>query len=163
MKAYLCVLVLGSALTFANGQNFLATLDAANEVPTGGGRTGSGLVTLTLTGTTLTLSGTFSGLSSASTLDHIHGNALPGVNAGILYSLIPISTLGGTSGTINGSVSISAAQIADLNAGLWYINIHTANFGGGEIRGQILPVPEPSTWAIGSLGLLGVLAWKRRR
>src|SRR5437868_9514927 len=55
MKPFLSLLMLVSSLTFSQAQNFLATLDAANEVPTGGGRTASGLVTLTLTGTTLTL------------------------------------------------------------------------------------------------------------
>src|SRR5205085_4820168 len=43
-----------------------------------------------------------------------------------------------TSGTIpEQTFAISAAQVADLRAGLFYFNIHTANFGGGEIRGQI--------------------------
>jgi hypothetical protein len=51
-----------------------------------------------------------------------------------------------------------------LNSGLWYFNIHTSTFGGGEIRGQILPVPEPSAWALMGLGLGGLLVrhWRRR-
>jgi len=55
-----------------------------------------------------------------------------------------------------------AQQISQLEGGLWYINIHSANFGGGEIRGQILPVPEPSTLALLGLGA-GALVWRLRR
>jgi hypothetical protein len=38
-----------------------------------------------------------------------------------------------------------ALQVSQLQSGLWYVNIHSTTFGGGEIRGQIIPVPEPAT------------------
>jgi hypothetical protein len=46
-----------------------------------------------------------------------------------------------------------ASQLNNLFAGGLYLNVHTSDFRGGEIRGQILAVPEP-----GSLALLGIAA-----
>jgi hypothetical protein len=48
---------------------------------------------------------------------------------------------GQTSGSaVDRTFAITPAQVADLKAGLYYFNVHSANFGGGEIRGQILPL-----------------------
>ena len=41
------------------------------------------------------------------------------------------------SGKIHGTATLTDAQVSDLNAGLWYFNIHTAAHPGGEIRGQM--------------------------
>jgi len=171
MKPLFCVLALVSTLTVAEAQNFLATLDGLQDG--GGARTGSGIINLTLTGTTITFSGSFSGLSGTVANFHIHAPAAPGVAANVLYPFLPTITLGADqrSGTISGSQTLVAGtlgfdiptQISQLNGGLWYFNIHSSTFGSGEIRGQILPVPEPATWALGGLGLLGLLVWKRRK
>jgi uncharacterized protein (UPF0276 family) len=52
--------------------------------------------------------------------------------------------------------------MADLQNSLYYVNIHSGNFPGGEIRGQLLLVPEPSPVALVGLGL-ALLAVGRRR
>lgn len=167
----LIALVLGG-LMVARGQNFVANMDGAQDG--GMGRQGTGLVNLTLSGNVLTLSGTYSGLTTASTLGHIHGPAAPGVGAGVLYDLVGpgIMSVGATSGTYSGSLTLTptvgpyttvAAQIADLDAGRWYLNIHDSTFPGGEIRGQI--VPEPSAIALlgfGSVALVGCVRLGRR-
>jgi hypothetical protein len=174
MKNLLSLMGLLVLPALVQAQSFIANLDGAQDG--GGGRTGSGLINLTLTGTTFTFNGSFSGLSGTVSSGgfHIHAPAPAGQNASVLYPLFPSITLGadGKSGTINGSQALVAGQLTfdiptqinQLNNGLWYFNIHTSTFGGGEIRGQILPVPEPSTLALVGLGIGGLLVrqWRRR-
>src|SRR5262249_5802192 len=100
--------VLGPWRTCANQGNpqtnlfctHTVSLDANQEAQPPGAGTGSGAGSITLAGTTLTLDLAFSGLSGTVQMAHIHGPAMPGQNAGILYDLVPLTTLGGTSGTI---------------------------------------------------------------
>lgn len=173
MKRLLPLIGLMSSLSFGHAQSFIATLDGAQDG--GGNRTGNGIINLTLTGNTFTFSGSFSGLSGTVNTGgfHIHAPAAAGASTGVLYGLFPSITLGADnkSGTINGSQTLvagqlgftTAQQIDQLNGGLWYFNIHTSTFGSGEIRGQILPVPEPSTLALAVLGLSGLVVWRVRR
>ena len=172
MKTRMILAVLLCSVALVSAQSlFTASLDGAQDG--GGARTGSGFVNLTLTGTTLTLSGSFSGLSANANNAHIHGPSGPfPASAGVIYNLgNTVIPLGGTSGTIAGSVNLAtigtytlAQQLADLNNQQWYINIHSVGqFSGGEIRGQIIPVPEPSTWALMGVGAVGLLCSLRRR
>lgn len=160
-----------ASLTVARSQSYIANLDGAQD---GGGlRQGSGSVSLTLINTTLSLSGSYSGLTSPSTAGHIHGASGPfPATAGVRYGLdtLGIMSVGATSGTYSGSLNLAdigaytvTQQIADLNAGLWYLNIHNSSFPGGEIRGAINVVPEPSTLAILGLGTTGLLLRNRGR
>jgi hypothetical protein len=173
MKRLLSLVGFLTAVSFAQAQSFIATLDGAQDG--GGARTGSGIINLTLTDNTFTFSGSFSGLSGTVNNGgfHIHAPAPAGQNASVLYGLFPSMTLDADrkGGTINGSQTLMegqlgftiAQQVSQLNGGLWYFNIHTSTFGGGEIRGQILPVPEPSTVVLAALGLSGLLVWRVRR
>lgn len=63
-----------------------------------------------------------------------------------------------------GQATTLAAQLPGILAGLSYINFHTTQFTGGEIRGQILLVPEPSTLIMMGLGFLGlrIARWFRK-
>jgi len=160
--------------SFAATEDFTISLDGAQDG--GGGRTGSGSGTLTLDTTANTLKFNniiWSGLSADSTASHIHGPGASGVSAGVLYPLNPTYTTVGAgirNGTISGTLSLVdgtggftiAQQVTQLESSLWYINVHSTTFGGGEIRGQILPVPEPSTLALLALGA-GALVWRLRR
>ena len=73
-------------------------------------------------------------------------------------------TISGKWDTPEGNGTTLAAQLDNILEGRSYINFHTTQFGGGEIRGNISPVPEPSTWAMMILGFAGVgfMAYRRR-
>jgi hypothetical protein len=60
-----------------------------------------------------------------------------------------------------GNGTTLADQLDNLLAGNLYFNVHTADHAGGEVRGQILLVPEPSAVMLGSLAILGLLWWRR--
>ena len=81
---------------------------------------------------TLTWTVTYSGLSGPLTAGHIHGPAAAGANAGVL---IPFT--GDLASPIKGKATLTAAQVNDLMAGRYYVNLHTAKNPGGEIRGQL--------------------------
>jgi hypothetical protein len=59
--------------------------------------------------------------------------------------------------------AITPAQVAYLEAGYLYLNVHTSVFPGGEIRGQLLMVPEPGTAALLGLGLSTATLLARRK
>lgn len=162
--------------SLAATENFTVSLDGLQD---GGGLrtgTGSGTLTLDLTANTLTFNNIgWSGLSADSTASHIHGPAAPGSPAGVLYPTSPTYTAVGPgirSGTFSGTLTLTANpngttwtiadQVTQLEGGQWYLNIHSTAFPGGEIRGQILPVPEPSVWALLGLGL-GAGLWRLRK
>ena len=109
-------------------------LGGSSEVPpaaTGG----TGMVEATLNKDTnvLTWKVTFSGLTGPATAAHFHGPAAAGANAGVV---VPFT---GTTSPMEGQATLTAAQAADLLAGKWYANVHTAANKGGEIRGQMMP------------------------
>lgn len=95
--------------------------------------TGMGQVTLSLSGNLLTVSGSFSGMSSAATMVHIH-NGPPAQPGPVVHSLeISLST----SGEISGTVELSDAQVEELKKNSLYIQVHSAGNPAGEIRGWI--------------------------
>ena len=122
----------------------------------GAGGTGTGTASITLDTATNLLSWnvSWSGLSGADFLAHFHGPALPSQNAGVQVGIgIPSPRIG--------NAVLGAGQVNDLLAGLWYLNIHSTTFNGGEIRGQV--VPEPATLLLIAAGLVGLAAARRQR
>ena len=74
----------------------------------------------------------YAGLSGPATAGHFHGPAAIGANSGVALPWPnPLSN------PMEGSATLTAAQAADLMAGRWYANIHTAANPGGEVRGQM--------------------------
>jgi hypothetical protein len=130
---------------------FQAFLTGTGETPPNGSpATGFGTVVLNAAQTQITVDENWSGLTAAATASHIHGPGGAGTNAAVLFPFAGVPAA--TAGAIPEQVfSITAQQVAWLFAGYLYMNVHTSTFPGGEIRGQLLLVPEPS-----SLALLGV-------
>ena len=107
----------------------------------------------------------------------IYGPALPGENAPVLFDLggagfYPGSSLGnppgyrffspfdGTFGA--GPFTLTPERISQLQTGLWYVEITSFTMPEGQLRGQIVPVPEPSVGALMVLGG-GVMVWLKRK
>jgi hypothetical protein len=116
---------------------FKADMNAASEVPPTTS-SGKGTVTATYDPATkvLTWEGSFSGLSGPATAAHFHGPAEVGKNAA---PAVWISEKGqNLSSPFKGTATLTDAQAADLEKGLWYANVHTEANKGGEIRGQMV-------------------------
>jgi hypothetical protein len=111
----------------------------------------------------------FSDLSSPANNSHIHGPTASNNGAGFTQTAGVLINLTRSSNAATGGVftnaplSLTAAQVIDLNNGKYYINIHTTINGGGELRGFITLVPEPSTALLGLFGGAALLAFRRRR
>lgn len=87
----------------------------------------------------------------------------PGEDGPLIVDLSSIQfPITSRSGLYSGNVTLSQAVESSLLGGNLYVNIQTAAFPGGEIRGQLTVVPEPGTVALGVLGL-GALVWASRR
>jgi len=140
---------------------FEATLSSAQETGVvNSPATGFGTVVLNNTEDQITVNLSWTGLTAPATASHIHGPAAPGVNAGVVFPFSGVPAV--TSGAIPEQVfTMPAARLADFKAGLYYFNIHTSNYPGGEIRGQIRLVPEPATMSMLALGAL-LLRHRRR-
>lgn len=180
------VALLAAASAQAQITTYTAVMSGANEVPVVP-TTGTGFFTATYDASTFTLSltETFSGLVSATTISHIHCCTAPGSNVGVSTPLpsfpgFPAGVLAGTysnsfdlslPGSFNpafvtaqgGLLNARNALLAGMASGNAYINIHTQGFPGGEIRGIITATPEPGTWALLATGLVGLGAIGRRR
>ena len=135
-RIMLATLALGAAVGFAGpafADKMKATLDGASEVPPTT-TAGKGAADIDYDPTTKKLSWkvTYSGLSGPATAAHFHGPAEADKNAGVK---VPIPNA--TSSPAEGSATLTDEQAADLMAGKYYVNVHTAANPGGEIRGQV--------------------------
>jgi hypothetical protein len=139
-KIFLTLTIILSAMMFsitaAAAPQFSVYLNGRQEVPANNSPgSGTCMVTLNATETQVSVECRYRNLSSNVTGAHIHDNGPVGVNGPIRFDF---SFTGGTTGTIGPLVfNTTPAQVADMRANKWYINIHTSNFPGGEIRGQV--------------------------
>lgn len=134
----LIVVALGSMwmISAASAQEaYSIDLDGA-QVPNASSFTGSGTAILNNSETQLTVSITHNIPNANVTDGHIHRGAV-GVNGPIV---LPFAGQG--SNPINEVIAVNAADVQDLRDGLFYVNIHTLAFPAGEIRGQLVRVPD---------------------
>jgi hypothetical protein len=110
---------------------YKATITGASEVPANAS-TATGTATLTFNTSTkiFTIAVTFTGVTAIN--GHIHKGAV-GTSGGVIF---PFSSF--TSPISYTSAALDATQEADLTAGLYYVNLHSTAFPGGEIRGQLI-------------------------
>jgi hypothetical protein len=124
-------------LVYAQGaQTFKARLspvpvDATNQPAT----TGVGAVTAVLTGTRVSISGTFSGLQAPATIAQVRvgPKGIAGPPA------LDLTVSKATSGTLQGEFTLTSAQTDHLKRGRLYIQIHSEKAPEGNLRGWLLP------------------------
>lgn len=116
---------------------YKANLSAAAEVPpTQSAGKGAAAVNVDTTTGAASWNVEYSGLTGPAAAAHIHCGAGPGANAGVA---VPLAAGPNIPNPITGSGKMTPAQLAQLQAGQCYVNIHTAANKGGEIRGQLAP------------------------
>lgn len=152
-----------ASLTQAMPIQLEATINGAQaNAGAGSGSAATGFATMTYDEASMLFSWDieWSGLSGPAFAAHFHGPASPTQNA-----LVEINI--GAASPAMGSANLSMTQGDALLAGLWYINIHTIQNPGGEIRGQVLragtPVPLPSSLALVLLAAAGYFSQRKAR
>ena len=118
-----------------------ASLNGASERPNSVTTPGTGFGSFRIDGNNLQFEIVYTNIASGAFAAHIHGPANSTAGAGILIDLVPYAVGSfGPRGALAGSIPLTPAQKALIMAGQTYVNIHSTNNPGGEIRGQIATV-----------------------
>jgi len=186
-------LVLVAFLTVASASAapiyYVANLTGpAESPPNASPGTGFALVSIDTVTHLMTVNANFSGLLGTTTASHIHSpTAVPGTGTAGVATTTPTFAgfpLGVTAGTYSATLDMTlassynpafvtanggttagaeAALALGLANGSAYFNIHSSVFPGGEIRGFLLVAPEPGTFAVLGMSLLGLGVLRRFR
>jgi hypothetical protein len=179
-------LLLSGTMAFASPITYVAILSGPNENPPNGSTaTGTATAIVDATANTMQVLVSFSGITSDTTAAHIHCCISPPGATGVATTTPTFAgfPLGVTDGMYNNTLdllatgsynpsfisanggttaSAEAALLAGISEGQAYLNIHSNQFPGGEIRG-FLVTPEPSTLALVGFGLTGLVLFSRKR
>lgn len=126
-------LMLSAYPVMAEVLNFTAALTGGAEVPPNDSPgTGNVEATFDTESKVFTWTVTYDGLTGEATAAHFHG---PAAADAVADPVVPIE--GAVTSPIVGEATLDDAQAADLQAGMWYLNLHTAQYPDGELRGQL--------------------------
>ena len=136
IAALLAACFLVASLAHAQSSLFRARLSEVPVTPqTYRTITGVGEVFATVNGSTLSLTGTYEGMSSAASAAHVH-NAPKAMNGPPIGA---IEVTPAPSGEVSGSLELTDEQLTALRNEELYIVIHSETNPGGELRGWLLP------------------------
>ncbi|RYY66604.1 MAG: CHRD domain-containing protein, partial [Comamonadaceae bacterium] len=120
------------------------SLETEEVVPGHAGRAGGSMfATLTFATGVLRWRVNYARMTGPATLAGFYGPAAPGRNGPLVVQLPPHSQAdqhgtGPDAGhELNGTHTLTPAQVADVVAGLWYLSVSTRTWPAGEVRGQI--------------------------
>ena len=136
--AIIAIIILAlTPLILAQGaQTFKARLSPMPvDATTQAGTTGVGAVTAVLTGTKLSISGTFSGLQTPATIAQIHVGP-KGISG---PAVLDVTVTKATSGTLQGELMLTPTQVDHLKRSRLYIQVHSEKAPNGNLRGWLLP------------------------
>lgn len=128
------LLVVGACSPAITPTTFEVVLSGANEVPANAS-TATGSANVSVAGNRLAIDGAWDGFDIVDPGAHVHGPATAGANAGILFEL----AYDNANHTFEGTFTLDQEQMSYFLANELYINLHSAAFPSGEIRGQITP------------------------
>lgn len=100
---------------------------------------GSGSVTATLSGNTLSVNGTYDGLASPATGAKIFKSPKPGIRG---EALLDLKVSGGTTGTIAGQFTLTPAQVQEVSASRYYVQLASEKAAEGNLWGWLQPQQE---------------------
>lgn len=189
VAALLLTGAISTSVVAATQTFYAASLSGPAEAPPNSSLgTGSAHVTLDFDSLTMRVVASFSGLTGLTTAAHIHCCAsTPGLGTAGVATQTPSFSgfpLGVSAGTFDQTFDMSlassynpafitaqggtignafAAFVGGVHGGEAYFNIHSDAFPGGEIRGFLAPIPEPSTSALLVAGLVGMFVMVRAR
>jgi len=176
-----------AASSFGAPITYVATLSGAAESPVNpSAGLGIASVIIDTAAHTLAVSLVFANLASPTMASHIHCCTPPpgtaavatqvpsfigfplGVTSGVFMQTLDTlaaATWNPTFITSSGGTAAQAEAVlaAGMAAGTSYLNIHTVSSPGGEIRGFLTPIPEPSTVMLAGAALAGLTFYRKRR
>jgi hypothetical protein len=99
---------------------------------------GTGSVTAVLTGARLSISGTFDGLRSPATIAQVHKSPVRGVRGPVVFD-VPVTRGDALNGTLSGMFDLTPLQVADLEKGRLYVQVHSEKAPDGNLWGWLTP------------------------
>ena len=167
---------------------FTSRLSGLNEIPNANNSAGTGVATAAFfnSNNSIRLTGSFQNLTGLSLLGHLHccstraangAQAIdftenPGFQRGVrsgsfdlTYDLLDAATYTAAFLTASGGTALGARNrlFSNFNNELGYFNIHSTVFPGGELRGQLVGIPEPAAWGMMIVGFGFIGGAMRRR